>query len=152
MNHTIQEWTDLLGGYIGAATKAIKDDDFDARVDARDQLILFIKKSPQKVEYLDDIARQALSDLSEFDLQKALADISKTAETLSRASKLIKKITEEANKSVGKIKLENVIEKINEAKNAMEVLRDLGADLTDEDKALLDKIKTLKNAFDELEM
>jgi len=152
MNHTIQEWTDLLKGFIADATKAIKNEDLDARIDARDKLILFIKKSPQKVEYLDEIARQALNDMSEFEMEKALARISKTADTLNKANKLIKNITEEANKSASKIKLENIIEKINQVKDAMELIKELGDDLSDTDKDLLEKIKNLKKTFDKLKV
>ncbi len=152
MNHTIQEWTDLLKGFIADATKAIKNEDFEARIDARDELILFIKKSPQKVEYLDEIARQALNDMSEFEMEKALASISKTADTLTKANKLIKNITEEANKSASKIKLENIIEKIKQVKDAMELIKELGDDLSDTDKDLLEKIKILKKTFDKLKV
>jgi hypothetical protein len=151
MTHTIKEWTDLLTKFIVQTKEAIEQDDFAKRQSARDNLINFIKASPQKVEYLDDIAREALNDLSEFEVEKALADITKTSEALKKAAKLVDSITEEANKSASRIKLETILEKIEQAKDAMELLNDLEDDLTDEDKDLLEKIKSLKETLDNLE-
>lgn len=151
MAHTIKEWTDLLSKFIEETKKAIEEDDFDKRKSARDHLISFIKQSPQKVEYLDDIARQALNDLSEFEVEKALADIAKTAEDLKKAANMIDHITDEANKSASKIKIETILEKIQQVKNAMELLEELEEDLTDEDKELIEKIKALKETLDNFE-
>lgn len=151
MVHTIKEWTDLLSVFIEESKKAIEEDDFDKRKNARDHLIGFIKQSPQKVEYLDDIARQALNDLSEFEVEKALEDIAKTAEDLKKAARMIDHITDEANKSASKIKIETILEKIQQAKNAMELLEDLKDDLTDADKELIEKIKALKETLENFE-
>jgi len=151
MTYTIQEWTDLLSKFIEEAKQAIEEDNFEKRKRAKGLLMRFIKQSPQKVEYLDDIARQALNSLSEFEIEKALADIAKTAEDLKKATMMINQITEEANKSASRIKLDIILEKIQQARNSIEILEELKDDLTDSDKELIEKIKALKETFDKFE-
>jgi hypothetical protein len=60
MTYTIQEWTDLLSKFIEEAKQAIEEDNFEKRKRAKGLLMRFIKQSPQKVEYLDYIARHNL--------------------------------------------------------------------------------------------
>lgn len=151
MTYTIKEWTDLLSKFIEEAKKAVEEDNFNKRKNARDHLIGFIKQSPQKVEYLDDIARQALNNLSEFEVDKALADIAKTAEELKKTATMIDQITDEANKSASRIKLETILEKIQQAKNAMELLDEIEEDLTDGDRELIEKIKSLRETLERFE-
>jgi hypothetical protein len=151
MTYTIKEWTDLLSKFIEEAKQAIVEDNFEKRKRAKDLLMRFIKQSPQKVEYLDDIARQALNSLSEFEIEKALADIAKTVDDLKKATAMINQITEEANKSASRIKLDIILEKIQQARNSIEILEELKDDLTDSDKELIEKIKALKETFDKFE-
>jgi hypothetical protein len=137
---TIDDWSAALRKILDAAVAATKDEDSDERQELMDQLLVFIKRSPAKVEMLDVIAREAIEDLSLAEISVSLERISKRSAELNRAVDLIDAVTEEANKDARDLQLESTLDALAKAKAAIDALKKIEQALDTPDKDLLTKL------------
>jgi hypothetical protein len=137
---TIDDWSAALRKILDAAVAATKDEDSDERQELMDQLLVFIKRSPAKVEMLDVIAREAIEDLSLAEISVSLERISKRSAELNRAVDLIDAVTEEANKDARDLQLESTLDALAKAKAAIDALKKIEQALDAPDRDLLTKL------------
>lgn len=149
----LETWIELLNNYLTGAEQAIENNNFEKRKEIRAKFHAFIRETPQKYEFLDDIVRDALHDLNEFDLNVAVKNIKKTKAALEKQRVIIAIATKEAHKGAKKIQIEHLAEKLDHAKNIIEKLQGTSDTLADEDAGFMEKIEALKskiNDFKEL--
>ena len=112
---TIDQWTNALVTILDAAVEATADKDSTLRIDLQDLLLTFIKRSPPMVESLDTIARQAIEDLAVAEIDASLERITARSAELTRATGLIKAVTEEAKKDTRTLQLESTLDALAKA-------------------------------------
>lgn len=149
----LETWIALLNTYLTDAEQAIRNNDAEARKTVRAKLHAYIRSTPLKYEFLDDIVRDALHDLNEFDLNLAASNIKKAAGELEKQRAIITLAAKEANAGAKKIQLEHLVEKLDQAKEIIEKMEGATEILNDEDKNFMEKVKALKdkiNGFKEM--
>ena len=145
----LETWIELLDKYLTDAAQAIRNNDTEGRKAVRAKFHAFIRSTPQKYEFLDDIVRDALQDLNEFELDFAVENIKKTARELEKQRAIIALATEEAHEGTKKIQLGHLIEKLGHAREAIEKLECATEILNSEDKDFIEKVKALKDKIDD---
>src|SRR5919205_4123997 len=113
---TISDWAGALQQLLNDAKAAISANDQQAKLNAQDALVTFSKLSPPNVEFLDSIAHRAVNDLFISVTDSALAAIASRNTELQQATKLIKNVSEQAQKDAKSIQFENVISALDKAK------------------------------------
>ena len=144
---TIDQWTNALVTILDAAVEATADKDSTLRIDLQDLLLTFIKRSPPMVESLDTIARQAIEDLAVAEIDASLERITARSAELTRATGLIKAVTEEAKKDTRTLQLESTLDALAKAKVAIEAFDKLEKTVSTPDKSLLEKLKASLEAI-----
>ncbi len=145
----LEIWIQLLNKYLIAAEQAIENDDVEARKELRGKLHAFIRRTPQKYEFLDDIVRDVLQDINEFDLNLATRNIKKATRELEKQRAIIALATKEANEGAKKIQLEHLVEKLDQTKDIIEKMEGTVDILSDEDTSFMEKVKDLKTKIDD---
>ncbi len=144
---TIDDWSGALRKIIDAAVEATEDKDSQSRQGLQDLLLVFIKRSPAKVELLDAIARKAIEDLALVEIAVSLERISSRSAELNRAVGLIEAVTAEAKKDARALQLESTLNALAKAKAAVDALNKLERTLADPDQDLLQKLKASADAI-----
>ena len=103
-----------------------------------------------EAEFLDNIATKAVGDLFISVAAQALAAIASRNAELLEATKLIKNVTSQAEKTTKSIQFEKVISAMDKAKSAAETLKTLETALAQPDQNLLRRIKDVTDAIDQL--
>lgn len=141
---TIEDWAGMLKELLSKAKKAIEANNSNERLTTQKLLLEYIKKSPSKCNFLDDIAGKAGNDLFISETNESLKQIATRNEELNKAINLIKGVTNDANKQAKHIQFENVVEILDKAKVAIEAFNKLEGTL-DSDASLLEKLKVIGN-------
>jgi hypothetical protein len=144
---TIEDWSNALGRILDAAFKATEDENTEARQDLMDLLLLFIKRSPAKVELLDAIARETIEDLALAEISVSLERISSRSAELSRAAGLIDAVTADAKKDARQLQLESTLDALGRAKTAIDAFNKFEKALDSPDRNLLQKLKASADAI-----
>ena len=144
---TIEEWKnaleDLLDQAGAAAARGQGLGDFQTDV------LAYIKASPAKCNFLDKIAVKAANDLVEQEFTRLIASIAARKQDIETAMKTLNSATDGLRKSESDLKFEQIIEALHLSTAIVEEVKQLRADLADEDKANLDKaIAAAKTAND----
>ncbi len=147
---TIEDWAGALQQLLDDAKAAIQANDQQARLNAQVALRNFTKLSPVEAEFLDNIAVKAVNDLFISVAETALANIASRNTELQEATKLIKNVTSQAEKSTKSIQFEKVISAMDKAKSAAEALKALETALAQPDQNLLRRIRDVTDAIDAL--
>ena len=147
---TLEDWAGALQQLLDDAKAAIQANDQQARLDAQRALQRFTEMSPVEAEFLDNIATRAINDLFEAVAATALANIAARNAELQEATKSIKDVTAQAEKSTKSIQFEKVISAMDKAKSAAEALKALETALAQPDQTLLRRIKDVTDAIDAL--
>lgn len=145
----LENWVELLNKYLLEAEQAIENNNAEKRKEIRAKFHAFIRKTPQKYEFLDDIVRDALQHLNEFDLNTAIRNIKKTTAALEQQRAIIAIATKEANKGAKEIQLEHLAEKLEDTKNIIEKIQGASQMLADKDIGFMEKIEDLKNKIND---
>ncbi|MCB0374470.1 MAG: hypothetical protein KDD04_00970, partial [Sinomicrobium sp.] len=145
----LETWIELLNKYLTDAEQAIINNDAEARKTVREKFHAFIRSTPQKYEFLDDIVRDALQDLNAFDLNLAAGNIKKAAAELRRQRAIIALATKEANEGAKNIQLEHLVEKLDHARDIIEKIEGTAGIMNDDEKDFMEKVKALKNKIDD---
>jgi hypothetical protein len=138
---TIEDWSGALGRILDAAAKATQDENAEGRQASMDLLLMFIKRSPAKVEVLDVIARKAIDDLSVAEIAASLDRIAARQAELMRAAGLIDAVAEDAKKDARILQMEATLDALAKAKLAIEALTRLEGALVDPDVRMLEKLR-----------
>ena len=144
---TIDDWSGALRKIIDAAVAATANKDARTRQELQDLLLVYIKKSPAKVELLDVIAREAVEDLALVEIGVSLERIASRSAELERAVDLIAAVTAEAGKSARALQLERTIDALTAARAAVDALSRLERALASPDEDLLQKLKASADAI-----
>jgi hypothetical protein len=144
---TIEDWSDSLRAILDATVAAIENEDSQERQALQDLLLIFIKRSPAKVELLDVIAREAIEDLALAEISVSLARISARSAELNRASGLIDAVTAEAKKDARALQMESTLEALAKAKAAVDALNKIEKAIANPDQNLLQKLKASSEAI-----
>ena len=143
--NSIQDWTDALNKILSNAKKALDDNDQDAKLDTQEQLIEFIKESPQRCDFLDNIASKAAHDLFLDTVQASIQAIASRNAELQQATKIISGVTEEANSDAKTLLLTDVKSSLDKVTAGLTKLQAAATG----DKNLLDRIKGVQDAITE---
>lgn len=144
---TIDEWAGALDEILAAAKGAIASNSAVDRIELQSLLLTYIKKSPPKVESLDEIARNAIEDLGLSEIQASLDRIAARSAELERVSGLIGAVTAEAKKDARTLQLEGVVDALTKAKAAVDAFQKLERSLTNPDEKLLARLKAAADAI-----
>lgn len=148
---TVDDWAASLGKLLNEVEEAIRAGEANPKLKLEDLLFEFIKKSPPAAQHLDAIAGQAQRDLLTSEVQQALAGIAARKAELKRATLLIKKAAEQAQKSKKELQFENVLSMLEKAKASLEALKNLEEAATVPDRKLLDRVVAVTGTISELE-
>ena len=135
--NTIADWTKALDVLLDQAAVAAQKG--QGLGDIQTDLRAFIKASPGKCDFLDEIAVAAANDLFEKEVNRLIASIASRKRDLEMATKAMGSVTEGLHKSESDLKFEKIIETLQVSAAIIEELKQVREDLTDEDKAVLDK-------------
>ena len=160
--NTYGDWAGVLDRLLTDAHDAVAADDRDQKRDAQRALKEFIDNcaSPVKASELDEIATQAINNIFEATLDKAMAEIGSRTAELANLTKEIKVVTDTANKDAASIRLEKARQVVSSTVQAIEALKDLRQSLKsnqpDEKKlsdgiiVLIGSIQTIRNQVETL--
>jgi hypothetical protein len=141
--NSIQEWAEVLKTLLADAKNAIADNDLDAKLSAQQQLLEFIKESPQRCSFLDDIANKAAHDLFLDTVAACLQGIASRNAELQQATKIISGVTDEANSDAKTLLLTDVKSGLDKITAGLTKLQTAATG----DKNLLDRIKGVQDAI-----
>jgi len=144
---SIEDWSEALQKILDAGVKATENADSEERLALQDLLLMFMKRSPAKVELLDVIAREAIEDLALAEISTSLQRISSRSAELTRAVGLIEAVTAEAKKDARKLQLESTLDALTKAKAAVDALNKIEKALENPNQNLLQKLKTSAEAI-----
>jgi hypothetical protein len=147
--NTIADWTKALDVLLDQAAAAARKG--QGLGDIQSDLLAFIKASPGKCDFLDEIAVAAANDLFENEVNRLIASIASRKRDLESATKAMRSVTEELHKSESDLKFEKIIETLQVSTAIIEELKQVREDLTDEDKAVLDKAVAVSQTADEIQ-
>jgi len=135
--NTIADWTKALDVLLDQAAAAANKG--QGLGDIQSDLLAFIKASPGKCDFLDEIAVVAANDLFEKEVTRLIASIASRKRDLDIATRAIGAATADLRKSESDLKFEKIIATLQVSTAIIEDLKQVREDLTDEDKAVLDK-------------
>lgn len=141
--NSIQEWADVLKDLLSGAKIAIADNDLDAKLGKQQQLLEFIKNSPQRCSFLDDIANKAAHDLFLDTVAACLQAIASRNAELQQATKIISGVTDEANSDAKTLLLTDVTSSLDKVVAGLTKLQAAATG----DNNLLDRIKGVQDAI-----
>jgi len=144
------DWAAALKSILDEAEVAIQGNDGAKKLALQAQLKTFIKRSPSKVDSLDDIALGAIDDLTLSMLSSAIASIQKRNQDLKAATAAIEAATTTAEKDAKALQLKNVIDALDRAKSAVETLKNLAQNLAQPDQDLTDRVTKISTAIEDL--
>jgi hypothetical protein len=145
--NTFEDCSNLLQTLLSQAHDAVVDGDVQKKVAAQKSLREFIDHcvSP-KADELDDIATQAINNIFEATLDKALAEIGSRTAELASLTKAVKTVTDAANSNADLIRLDQARKVIDTTVGAVDALKNLRQSLKSDqpdEQALADSITTL---------
>jgi len=120
---TTQEWADALKEIIADADKAAHAGNPSDLSSTMAKLREYIKNSPPKCEFLDDIAHGLLADLLVADMDATIEAIANRTADLDKQIAVINSVAGGAKKSAAQLRLEPVINQLEKAKDALETLK-----------------------------
>jgi hypothetical protein len=147
--NTIADWTKALDVLLDQADAAAKKG--QGLGDIQSDLLAFIKASPGKCDFLDEIAVAAANDLFEKEVTRLIASIASRKRDLEIATKAMSSVTEDLHKSESDLKFEKIIETLQVSAAIIEDLKHVREDLTDEEKAVLDKAVAVAKTADAIQ-
>lgn len=147
--YSLENWVNLLYEYITKADLTIENNDVNAREKIRNNLLHFISDTPQKYEFLDDIARKVIKELNDYDLNLAIGDISNITENLKKQRAIINLATDKAKEFSQEIQLEKLINIIDDTADKLDSIKETSEILSNKEKSFEDKISTLKNLIED---
>ena len=121
---SVEEWAEVLAQLLKESEESVKNDDSGKRDDVKEQLDEFVKESPSRCTFLDEIARKTARNLYLQQVEKSIAAIAANNAELRQAIKLIKGVTEEAKKDKKALMFEKVIDGLNKATEALEQIKE----------------------------
>lgn len=139
----IQEWADVLKDLLASAKDAIDTNNLDAKLSAQDQLLEFIKESPQRCNFLDDIANKAAHDLFLDTVGACLQGIASRNAELQQATKIISSVTVEANSDSKTLLFTDIKSSLDKIAVGLTKLQTAA----NGDQNLLDRIKGVQDAI-----
>lgn len=120
---TTAEWAESLKKIMVSASSAVETSNH-ADISALQELLrTYIKRSPAKVQFLDEIAAGLLDDLMSVDFDESIKSIKNRNAELQQQIDVIKGVTADAKADAAALRLEPVIDQINKAKVALEKLK-----------------------------
>ena len=147
--NTIADWAGALDALLDQANTATSKG--QGLGDVQSDLRAFIKASPGKCDFLDEIAVAAANDLFETEVTRLIASIASRKRDLEIATKAMNSVTEDLHKSESDLKFEKIIEALQVSAAVIEELKDVRDDLTDDEKAILDKAVAVAKTADEVQ-
>jgi hypothetical protein len=147
----LEAWITLLDQYLQQAETAVRSGNANSRQVIRKKFHGFIKSTPHRYEFLDDIARNALQDLNDANLALATENIERAVLDLQKQRAIILVAIEEAQQSSKDIKLEHLIERIDQTSEALENLKVINEILKDDDTTFTDKVKEIQQKLKEIQ-
>ena len=147
--NTIADWAGELNRLLDEAdTAGRKGKGLDG---TQSNLLAFIKASPGKCDFLDDIAVAAANDLFEKEVTRLIASIASRKRDLEIAMKAVNSATADLHKSESDLKFERIIETLQVSAAIIEDLKHVRDDLTDDEKAILDKAVAVAKTADDIQ-
>jgi hypothetical protein len=149
--NTFEDCSNLLQTLLNQAHDAVTDGDVQKKVAAQKSLKDFIDNcvSP-KADELDDIATQAINNIFEATLDKALAEIGSRTAELASLTKSINAVTDAANRDAASIRLDRARKVIDTTLGAVDALKNLRQSLKSDqpdERQLADSITALINTI-----
>jgi hypothetical protein len=144
---TIEDWSAALQRILDAASEATRNEDAEGRQALMDLLLMFIKRSPAKVEVLDVIAREAIEDLALAQISVSLERLAARSAELARAVGFIDAVAADARKDARALQLESTLDALRKAKVAVDALRKVEKALDEPDAGLLEALKASSDAI-----
>lgn len=146
------DWSTKLHEILAATRQAAMSGDLASYAVALDRLVGFVDESPEELDDLDDIAREAINDLGEQQAEQLAAAIASRSAELATLTKKVAAITGGASKSARWISLESpaaIARSLTDGLVAFKELRDqLEADGLEEDT--LKQVDSVKRAIERL--
>lgn len=139
----IQDWANVLNGLLADAKKAIGANDLDAKLNAQEQLLAFIKESPQRCNFLDDIANKAAHDLFLDTVDACLQAIASRNAELQQATKIINGVTAEAKSDTKSLLMTDITSSLDKITAGLGKLQAVA----NGDQNILGKIKGIQDAI-----
>ena len=147
--NTIADWAGELNRLLDEAdTAGRKGKGLDG---TQSNLLAFIKASPGKCDFLDDIAVAAANDLFEKEVTRLIASIASRKRDLEIAMKAVNSATADLHKSESDLKFEKIIETLQVSAAIIEDLKHVRDDLTDDEKGILDKAVAVAKTADDIQ-
>jgi hypothetical protein len=147
--NTIADWAGELNRLLDEAdTAGRKGKGLDG---TQSNLLAFIKASPGKCDFLDDIAVAAANDLFEKEVTRLIASIASRKRDLEIAMKAVNSATADLHKSESDLKFERIIETLQVSAAIIEDLKHVRDDLTDDEKGILDKAVAVAKTADDIQ-
>lgn len=149
--NTFEDCANLLQTLLNQAHDAVADGDVPKKVAAQKSLRGFIDNCvSSKSDEMDDIATQAINNIFEATLDKALAEIGSRTAELAGLTKSLKTVTGAANSTAALIRLDQARKVIDTTVGAVDALKSLRQSLKSnqpDEKQLADSITTLINSI-----
>jgi hypothetical protein len=144
---TIEEWKKALQDLLDQAGAAAARG--EGVGDVQTDVLAYIKASPGKCNFLDKIAVKAANDLVEQEITRLVASIAARKQDIEAAMKTLNSATDGLRQSESDLKFEQIIATLQLSTAIVVEVKQLRADLADDDKANLDKaIAAAKTASD----
>ena len=121
---TTEAWAELLKQISVAALHAVEAADLDRMGRLQEILRSYTRKSPPKVQSLDLIANDLAADLMAADFVHTAEAIRSRNAELQRQMDVIKGTAEQAKSAAAALRLQPVIDQLNDARQALVQLRE----------------------------
>ncbi len=148
---SLEAWMKLLDQYLQEAELAVLNGDASDRQKIRKKMHLFIRSTPHRYEFLDDIVRQAIIDLNDASLTLSTENIRKAAIELSKQRNIIAVVVMEASQNPSETKMEDLAEKINQTAEVLEKLKEVN-EILKEDSEFSEKIAEIIEKLKDLNL
>lgn len=134
---TFEDWKSSLDGILDQAIASAGKGEGIGTVQS--DVLAFIKASPGMCDELDVIAVRAANDLFEQEVTRLIALIGSRKQEIEALMKKMGLATEKLRKTESDLKFEKIIEGLQLSKAIVDELTELREDLSDPEKANLDK-------------
>lgn len=124
--NTFADWSKALHELLSQASQAVQSGDINKKVAVQEELNQFIMHSPNRFSnQLDEIASKAVDDIFITTTQEAISRIAGRTAELSKHTKTVIAVVEEAERAAKSIRLETATKVINSATIVVRDLADL---------------------------
>lgn len=147
---SLEQWAKALEDLLAEAQSAVESQNLDAKRQAQKNFLEFIKASPPKCNFLDQIAGRAATNVFESVVDQALAELSARNDELHTVTEAMNGIAEEAQKDARALMFEDTIGALTKVTAVLEAFKELEEQLDTPDAELLGQIAAVASSAADL--